>query len=70
MVVLITAADFSYNLGILAGYTSIVAPIAGSYPIVFVALSRLVFKEKLTLIQKSGIVFTLIGIVTIGIVIV
>lgn len=66
MVVLITMADFSYNLGILAGFTSTVAPIAGSYPIVFVVLSRFVFKEKLTLMQKTGIFFTLIGIVTIS----
>ncbi len=66
MVVLITAADFSYNLGILAGFTSTVAPIAGSYPIVFVVLSRFVFKEKLTLSQKSGIFLTLIGIVIIS----
>lgn len=65
--ILITVADFSYNIGILQGFTSIVAPIAGAYPVLFVILSRFVFREKLNGQQKAGIFFALLGIVLIGI---
>lgn len=64
--VFITIAQFAYNLGILNGYTSIVAPIAGSYPVLFVILSRFVFREKLNLQQKVGIISSLAGIVLIS----
>jgi uncharacterized membrane protein len=63
---LILIAQFSYNLGILSGYTSIVAPIAGSYPVLFVLLTRLVFKEKLTKQQTVGIISSLLGIIMIS----
>lgn len=64
--VLINIAQFSYNLGILNGFTSVVAPIAGSYPVLFVILARLVFKEKLTRQQALGIVSSLLGIVLVS----
>jgi drug/metabolite transporter (DMT)-like permease len=68
MVVLGTAANFGYNLGISSGYTSIVAPIAGSYPILFVCLSAWVFKERLQRQQFWGIAISLAGIVTLSLV--
>lgn len=61
-----TVGVFSYNLGITFGYTSIVAPIAGSSAVIFVILTRLVFKEPLTRQQKIGIVSSLVGIVLIS----
>lgn len=64
--VLINIAHFSYNLGILSGFTSVVAPIAGSYSVLFVILSRFVFKEPLTKQQKAGVVSSLLGIVLIS----
>lgn len=63
---LINTAQFSYNLGILSGFTSVVAPIAGSYPVLFVILARLVFREKLSRQQSLGIIFSLLGIVLIS----
>lgn len=66
MVVLVTAANFGYNLGISHGYTSIVAPIAGSYPVLFVTLSAFIFKETLQRQQLLGIVLSLVGIVSLS----
>ncbi len=53
----------SFNLGIERGFTTIVAPIAGSYPTIFVLLAYLVFKDPVTKQQIAGIIITLIGIV-------
>lgn len=64
--IFVTAGMFAYNLGILSGHTSIVAPIAGSYPVLFVLLTRLVFKEKLTKQQTVGIISSLLGIIMIS----
>lgn len=66
LILALLVADFSYNIGILRGYTSIIAPIAGSSTVLFVILSRFVFKEKLSLQQKVGIISSLIGIVLIS----
>lgn len=65
-ILFVTMADFSYNIGILHGYTSVVAPVAGSSSVLFVLLTRFFFREKLTRQQKIGIVFSLIGIVLIS----
>lgn len=64
--VLLTGATFSYNFAVMSGQTSIVAPIAGSYPVLFVILSRFVFKDKLTKQQIGGILVTLLGIVALS----
>jgi drug/metabolite transporter (DMT)-like permease len=66
MILLGTAANFGYNLGISSGYTSIVAPIAGAYPVLFVTLSALVFKDPLKQQQLWGIVVSLAGIVALS----
>ncbi|MCL4339204.1 DMT family transporter [Patescibacteria group bacterium] len=63
---LILTGNFTYNAGLLHGFTSVVAPIAGSSPIVFVALARIIFKEKLNSQQKAGILFSLAGIIFIS----
>lgn len=61
-----TVANFAYNLGIVSGYTSIVAPIAGSYPVLFVILSFIFFKERVQRQQLLGIVVSLVGIVALS----
>jgi drug/metabolite transporter (DMT)-like permease len=61
-----TAANLGYNLGISSGYTSTVAPIAGAYPVLFVILSSLIFKERLQRQQIVGIVVSLVGIVALS----
>ncbi|MEK9179657.1 MAG: DMT family transporter [Patescibacteria group bacterium] len=61
---LIKAGDFSLNWGLsIPGASSLVAPIAGASPILFVTLSALIFKDKVTKQQVFGILVTLIGIV-------
>jgi drug/metabolite transporter (DMT)-like permease len=61
---LIRAADFSLNWGLsIPGASSLVAPIAGAAPILFVVMSYLVYKDKLTKQQVLGIVVTLFGII-------
>ncbi len=65
--VLLSSASFSYNFGIDRGLTSVVAPVAASYPTLFVVLAFLVFKDPITRQQILGIVTTLIGIVLLSI---
>lgn len=64
---LVGGGEFAYNFAISKGYTAIVAPIAGSYPVLFVILASFIFKEKTTLGQKFGILTTLLGIVFLSI---
>lgn len=61
--VLLSIADLSYNVGIMKGLVSVVAPISGSYPALFVVLAFLIFKDPLRMQEVVGIVTTLIGIV-------
>lgn len=61
---LIRTGDFALNYGLLIpNASSLVAPIASASPILFVTLSFLIFKDKVTKQQISGIITTLIGIV-------
>lgn len=60
---LLTIGGNTFNYAISKGLVSIVAPIAGSYPTLFVILAFLVFKDKITKQQILGIVTTLVGIV-------
>ncbi len=64
---LLGIAELSYNLGITFTQASIIAPIAGAYPTLFVILAFLVFKDPITKQQIAGIVVTLIGIVLLSI---
>ncbi|MCA9392186.1 DMT family transporter [candidate division WWE3 bacterium] len=60
---LIRSADFALNYGLsIPGASSIVAPIAGAAPILFVILSSLIFKDKVSKQQIGGIAVTLLGI--------
>jgi uncharacterized membrane protein len=60
---LIRSGDFALNYGLsLPNASSLVAPIAGASPILFVTLSSIIFKDKLTKQQIVGIVVTLTGI--------
>ena len=63
LVLLSTLGSMSYNIGISLGFTSIVAPISGAYPVVFVVISSVVFKEKLHRQQLVGTICSLAGIV-------
>lgn len=65
--VLVGGGEFAYNFAISHGYVVIVAPIAGSYPVLFVILASLFFKEQITKEQKYGILTTLLGIVFLSI---
>lgn len=65
--IFLTAAELSFNSAIGKGLTAIVAPIAGSYPTIFVVLAFLIFKDPITKQQIVGIVTTLIGIVLLSI---
>lgn len=60
-------AEFSFNFGISKGLTSVVGPIAGSYPTLFAFLSFLVFKDPIKKQQIVGIITTLIGIVLLSV---
>lgn len=64
--ILLNGAALSYNLAISLGQVAIVAPIAGSYPTLFVMLAFFIFKDPITRQQIVGIVTTLIGIVALS----
>lgn len=59
-------ASLAYNYAITSGPVSLVAPIAGSSPVIFVVLAYVVFREKLTLRQWLGVLLTVTGIVLIS----
>lgn len=61
---LIRSGDFALNWGLaIPGASSLVAPIAGAAPILFVIMSSLIFKDKLSKQQYIGIGTTLVGII-------
>jgi drug/metabolite transporter (DMT)-like permease len=57
------AAYFSYSIGLEKGLTSIVSPIAATFPLVTVLLARVFFKEKLVWNQLLGIIGIITGVV-------
>lgn len=65
--ILLTVAELSFNSAIGRGLTAIVAPIAGSYPTLFVVLAFLIFKDPIKKQQIVGIITTLVGIVLLSI---
>ncbi len=65
--ILWTLGEFSYNFAIGKGLISIISPIAGASPTLFVILAFLVFKDKITKQQIAGIIVTLFGIVLLSI---
>jgi len=65
--ILLTGGNYAYNFAVMKGQTAIVAPIAGSYPVLFVILSRFVFKDRLNKQQLVGILITGLGIVVLSV---
>lgn len=60
---LIRAGDFALNYGLsIPGASTIVAPLSGAAPILFVMMSHVIFKDTITKQQCAGIIITLIGI--------
>ncbi len=57
----------SYNYGVTKDMVSIVAPIGSLYPAITVLLASLIYKEKLVLNQKIGILILLVGLFLISI---
>lgn len=64
--VLIRAAEFLYNAALRHGFTALVVPVAGSYPLIIVLLSMVFLRERLSAIQFSGVALTLVAIVILG----
>ena len=64
--VILSAGDFSYNFAISQGLTSIVVPIAGANPVLFIILAFIFFKDKITKQQVAGIMLTLVGIMALS----
>ena len=64
---LLRSADYSFNIGLSHNAAALIAPIAGSYPTLFVLLAFLFFKDPITKQQIVGIITTLIGIVLLSI---
>jgi uncharacterized membrane protein len=60
-------ATVLYNVALSYGNVSVVAPIAGSYLVLFVILASLVFREPLSRQQTAGIAISLCGIVGISV---
>jgi drug/metabolite transporter (DMT)-like permease len=56
-------ATILYAYALTKGKTAVVAPIAGSYPAVFVILAYLVLRERIRGVQYVGVVTTVVGIV-------
>ena len=63
---LLRGGDFAFNIGLQQGLAAVIAPIAGAYPTLSVILAFLVFHEKPTRRQLSGIALVLVGIVLLG----
>jgi drug/metabolite transporter (DMT)-like permease len=63
-----SAATVSYNAAVGGGNTAIVAPIAGSYPVLFVLLSAAFFKAPVARQQVAGMAITLGGVVALSVV--
>ncbi len=61
------SAFFTYNLGINALKSSIVAPVAASFPVITIILARIFLKERLKFGQILGIVNIVAGLLLISI---
>ena len=57
----------AYGIGVNSEYTSIVAPISATFPMVTIILAKIFFKETLETNQKIGIISVLCGLVLLSI---
>lgn len=64
--ILLPFGAFSLNFAMTKSANSLVTPIAGSYPALFVALSFFIFHEKVNRQQLAGISITLLGIIVLS----
>lgn len=62
-VILVRIAEYSYNFAITKGQITVVAPIAGANPTLFVILAFLFLKDPIRKQQIFGIIITLTGII-------
>jgi drug/metabolite transporter (DMT)-like permease len=63
---MLRSGDMLYNISLSQSQSSLTAPIAGSYPILYSVLAFYVFKEKLSKQQIFGISCTLLGIIALS----
>jgi drug/metabolite transporter (DMT)-like permease len=56
-------SSLAYNYALTLGNSSIVAPIAGSYPGLYALASYFIFKESLTRLQVAGLLLVLSGVI-------
>ena len=61
--ILVAVGEYSFNYAVVRNASVVVAPIAGSYPVLYVLLAFFVFKDKLSRMQFFGIIINLLGIV-------
>lgn len=59
-------AFLSYSFGVNGTFASVVAPIAGTFPLITIFLARIFLKEKITSIQTFGIVGIILGLILIS----
>ena len=62
-VLLTIIGEISYNLAIGVGLISIIASISGSYAVLSVVLSFLLFRDPISRQQKLGVAATILGII-------
>lgn len=60
---LLRSGDMAMNIGITEGYTVVVTTMAAAAPVLFVVLSAIVFKDKISRQQAVGVIITLVGLV-------
>ena len=64
--ILIRSGDIALNLGVSQGLASVVSPLAGAAPVLFIGTSAVVFKDKISKQQICGIIIALVGILGIS----
>ena len=65
---LLNIGGFANNAALLHGTASLVAPISGAYPMLFVIGAYVVFKESLRPFQILGVLIALIGVISLALV--
>lgn len=60
---LVVFGTYAFNFAIEFGQSSVVAPIAGSYPALYALLAYRVYRDRIESSQVVGVVLTLLGVV-------
>lgn len=61
--IFLRSADIAFNVGLSWFGSTLIAPIAGAYPSLFIILSFIFFHDAIKLRQRVGIFITIIGVV-------